>query len=189
ISAPSSESPSTSVTRLSFPAPAPMPAEMPQEPQKAEEPEKEVVKEVPEKPPELARKVIKKKKEVVKAKPEVKPMQQAASAHAESTPQINEGVIQRETERYLSSVMAHIEKHKWYPKAARRRGIEGEISVRFMLLPDGSAVGVVAENGPPLLVSAARQAVETAVPLPKPPATVHCPLECEFRMRFSLNAS
>jgi protein TonB len=188
VSPQSSEPVSQTVTRLSFLAPTPMPAEVPEEPQEAEEPEKEVVKEVPEKPAELARKVVEKKKEVVKSRPEVKPMQQTASASSDALPQINEGIIERETERYLSSVIAHIEQHKWYPKVARRRGIEGEVHVRFTLHPDGSVRELTVENGSSVLLTASRQAVERAIPMPKPPATVHCPLPCEFRMRFNLNA-
>ncbi|OIO72181.1 MAG: hypothetical protein AUJ56_02035 [Zetaproteobacteria bacterium CG1_02_49_23] len=108
---------------------------------------------------------------------------------AAAPPQLDEGRIERETERYLAEVMAHIEQHKWYPKAARRRGIEGEVHVRFTLHPDGTARQLIVENGPDLLLAAAREAVEKAMPMPAPPAIIHCPLECEFRMQFNLNAS
>ena len=190
ISAPSSESANTSVTRLSFLAPAPIPDVVPDRPQEKPEPKKvpPKVKKIV-KPAEAVREVAKTEPEKVEPLPAVQPMQQMASASSDTSPQINEGIIQRETERYLSSIMAHIEQHKWYPKAARRRGIEGEVSVRFTLHPDGSARELVVKNGSPLLLTAARQAVEKAIPMPKPPAAVDCPLECEFRMRFSLNAT
>ena len=190
ISALSSELMNTSVTRLSFLAPAPVPDAVPDQPQNKPEPKKPVAKkEKVIKPVEAVREIAKAESEQVESKPETQSMQQAASAPSESAPQINEGVIQRETEQYLSNVMAHIEQHKWYPKAARRRGIEGEVSVRFTLLPDGSAKALIVENGHEMLVAAARKAVEKAIPMPKPPAKIHCPLECEFRMRFSLNAT
>jgi len=190
VSAPSSESVNTSVTRLSFSTPAPVSDAVPDQPQKKPKPKKSVAKkEKVLKPVETVQEVAKAEPEQVELKPETQPMQQAASAPSESAPQINEGVIQREREQYLSNVMAHIEQHKWYPKAARRRGIEGEVRVRFTLLPDGSAKALIVENGPEMLVSAARKAVEKATPMPKPPAKIHCPIECEFRMRFSLNAT
>lgn len=189
ISAPSSESVNTSVTRMSFLAPAPVPDAVPDQPQEKPEPKKVVAKkEKVVKRVEAVREVAEVEPEPVESKPDAQPMQQAA-ASSEAVPQINEGVVQRETERYLSNVMAHIEQHKWYPKAARRRGIEGEVNVRFTLLPDGSANGVTVENGPTILIAAARKAVEKATPMPKPPENIHCPLECEFRMRFSLNAT
>jgi periplasmic protein TonB len=189
ISAPSSESVNTSVTRLSFLAPAPVPDAVPDQPQEKPEPKKVVAKkEKVVKRAEAVREVAEVEPEPVESKPDAQPMQQAA-APSEAVPQINEGIVQRETERYLSNVMAHIEQHKWYPKAARRRGIEGEVHVRFTLHPDGSARELTVENGSSVLLIAARKAVEKAMPMPKPPENIHCPLECEFRMRFSLNAT
>jgi len=190
VSAPSSEPVNTSVTRLSFLAPAPVPDAVPDQPQEKPEPKKVVAKkEKVVKRVEAVREVAEVEPEPVESKPEVKPMQQMASASSDALPQINEGIIQRETERYLSNVMAHIEQHKWYPKAARRRGIEGEVHVRFTLHPDGSARELTVENGSSVLLIAARKAVERAMPMPKPPENIHCPLPCEFRMRFSLNAT
>lgn len=196
-----SAQPIQSVTRLSFLAPPPEPVVVP-----------EVIKQVvPEPKPEMQeiKPVRKEEHKVVKNKAKemvVEPVQevvqeqiiqpepvavvaQAVAVAAAVQPQVDEGLIKRETERYLTEVMAHIEKHKWYPKAARRRGVEGEVHVRFVLHHDGSTEGLTVESGPSMLVAAARKAVEKAMPMPSPPAGVHCPLECEFRMRFNLKAS
>lgn len=178
------------VTRLSFLAPAVTPAITPEalpEP----EPEKPRVEPKPEPKQETTTKPARKKM-TKPVKEEVKQVSQpvaAPSVAADAAPQLNEGVIKRETERYLTEVMAHIEKHKWYPKAARRRGIEGMVKVSFVLGGDGTARQLVVTEGPTLLMAAARKAVEKATPMPAPPVSVDCPLECEFRMRFSLNAS
>ncbi|OIO73303.1 MAG: hypothetical protein AUJ57_04700 [Zetaproteobacteria bacterium CG1_02_53_45] len=180
-----------SVTRLSFLAPAPEPILTPEA---LPEPEKKLVKAEPEPIPRqqkkrLVKRMVEPVQEVAQkqiSEPVVAAAQPAAAATA---PQIDQGLIIKETERYLAEVMAHIEQHKWYPKAARRRGIEGEVHVSFKLLPDGSAHQLVVENGPSLLVTAARAAVERAIPMPIPPAMIDCPLECEFRMRFNLKRS
>lgn len=192
--------PIESVTRLSFLAPAPTPAVVPEViPEKP--PEKKKVKPVPKPVKRVVKKKVRKK--VVKPVPvqevvqeqvtEPEPVVMAAApvlpAAAAVVPQIDEGLIKRETERYLTEVMAHIEQHKWYPKAARRRGIEGEVFVRFTLQPDGTAQQLIVENGPSVLLAAAKKAVEKAIPMPMPPKSIHCPLECEFRMAFNLNAS
>ena len=189
------QQPTESITRLSFLAPTSKPVAAP-----------DVVPEVKPKKPKVkpkakpVHKLAKKKtpkivpepvKEVVEqqvSEPLAVAAQEPAAASA-AIPQIDEGLIKRETERYLTEVMAHIEQHKWYPKAARRRGIEGEVNVSFTLLPDGSAYQLVVENGPSLLVAAAKKAVERATPMPQPPANIHCPLECQFRMRFNLKTS
>ncbi|PJA32128.1 MAG: hypothetical protein CO187_05650 [Zetaproteobacteria bacterium CG_4_9_14_3_um_filter_53_7] len=187
------QQPVESVTRLSFLAPAPQPVAAPEiVPEvKPEQPEVKPEPEMQQKP--VRQKVHKKAaepvKEVVQQQvSEPVAVQEMASASA-LVPQLDEGLIKRETERYLAEVMAHIEHYKWYPKAARRRGIEGEVNVSFTLLPDGTTYQLVVENGPSLLVAAARQAVEKAMPMPQPPAMIDCPLECQFRMRFNLKSS
>ena len=179
ISASPSDITSESVTRLTFQQPAPIPEEVEQKPEEPiEEPPKKIekVEEVVQKEPV--------KREPPKVEPQV---QQLASAPTDNIPQIKEGIIRWERERYLSDVLAHIEHHKWYPKIARRMGVEGEVMVRFVLHADGSAQDLHIENGPETLMAAARKAVERSMPMPLPPEKVDCPIECEFRMRFSLN--
>ena len=186
------QQPNQSVTRLSFLAPAPK-SVMPPDVVPEIKPEKAEVKPEPKQEQKLAKKTRKKVIEplhkVVQQQVSELVSVAAQQSTAVATPQLDEGLIKRETERYLTEVMAHIEQHKWYPKAARRRGIEGEVNVRFTLFPDGSARQLIVENGPSLLVAAARQAVEKAIPMPTPPANIHCPLECQFRMRFNLKTS
>ncbi|WP_176958438.1 energy transducer TonB [Mariprofundus sp. KV] len=189
--------PTQSVTRLSFLTPAVEPVVTPEVVPEIKPKEKKIVEPTPEPVKKVVKKKVRKKvaepvEEVVQeqiSEPQPVVVAQPMAVAAAATPQIDQGLIKRETERYLTEVMAHIEQHKWYPKAARRRGIEGEVHISFKLLPDGSTHQLVVEDGPTMLVSAARKAVEKALPLPLPPATIDCPLECEFRMRFNLDAS
>ena len=167
-----------SVTRLSFTAP-----------------QREVVKQEVQ---PVQEKVVAKKEKAkpvkrVEPKVEQEPPQQeqllSMPTTAAAAPMLDEGLIEQERQRYLAEVMAHIERFKRYPRTARRRGVTGELHVRFMLMPDGSVTGLTVRNGPEVLIAAARESVEKAVPMPAPPKKVHCPMECEFRMRFNLNAS
>ncbi len=181
--------PSTVVTRLSFSQPALMPEASPEaQPETAIEtpPEPEVRKESAK-----SEKIVAKKKQPPepKRKPQkAAPVAAVPAAASAAQPQIDPGLIVREKERYLASVMAHVEKHKHYPKTARRRGIQGEVSVRFVLYADGSARNIEAGNGPELLLHAAQETIQHALPLPSPPASIPCPLPCHFRIRFSLDA-
>lgn len=184
LSASHADTTSTSVTRLSFLQPVPLPEAVQEQPEEViEEPPKKiekvekVVEKIPEKKPE--------KRDPPNVEPQV---QQVAASPADTAPQINKGIIRWKRERYLSDVLTHIEHHKWYPKIARRMGIEGAVNVRFMIHANGSAHDIFIENGPETLMAAARKAVERSLPLPHPPAKVDCPIECEFRMRFSLNS-
>jgi len=180
LTASTTDTPSTSVTRLTFLQPAPIPEEIKEEPiEKLKEPPKQV---------EKAKKVVEEKQPEEKEPPVVEQQaQQLAAAPSDETPQIKKGIIRWERERYLSDVLAHIEHHKWYPKIARRMGLEGEVKVRFVLQADGSAKNLHIENGPEALMNAARRTVERSLPLPRPPKKVDCPIDCEFNMRFSLN--
>ncbi|WJW75355.1 TonB family protein [Thiohalobacter sp. IOR34] len=87
---------------------------------------------------------------------------------------------------YLARLLAHIERHKFYPRAARRRALEGEVEVSFELLADGRVRDLQLTGGARLLRNAARQAVQEALPLPRPPAAMRLPRRVEYRMRFEL---
>lgn len=87
---------------------------------------------------------------------------------------------------YLGRLMAHIEQHKYYPRAARRRGIEGNIPVHFQLLAQG-AVDRVHCDGQAVLAKAACAAINAAQPLPSPPAGFPLPYAIAFDIRFNLN--
>jgi protein TonB len=48
------------------------------------------------------------------------------------------GAQQKEISRYLARIRAILEKNKKYPRAARRKRIEGQVPVSFAVLADGS---------------------------------------------------
>jgi len=168
--------PQTTVTRLTFTAP------------QQEAVRSEAQPEPPRKIEERAKPV---KQEVVRNEPQPEPPQQEQLAStpevAAEAPMLDEGLIEHERQRYLAEIMAHIERHKRYPKTARRRGIIGELNVFFLLMPDGSVNGLVVRDGPEVLIGAVRESVHAAMPMPAPPASIDCPLKCRFRMKFSLN--
>ena len=104
-------------------------------------------------------------------------------------PAIDEGLIARERQHYLVQIMACIEKHRWYPPAARRRGLEGDVRISLSLFPDGSIRSFIVEGGHRLLRFATKRAVEEAVPLPDPPLSIRGTpelLALHFSMRYRL---
>jgi len=206
VSANTTPEPKQPVIQVSFLEPAPEPVKAPEvvpeiKPEKTIAKPKPVSKPDPKPVQKVAKKAVVKKaamKKMTAPIPRVveevisEPVMVAAAPPitvSVAEPQIDDGLIKRETERYIAELMAHIEQYKWYPKAARRRGIEGEVIVRFTLYPDGTAHQLSVESGPSMLLAAARRAVERAMPMPIPPETIHCPLECQFRMAFHLKRS
>lgn len=95
--------------------------------------------------------------------------------------------LERIRQRYLSELLERIEAHKFYPTAARRRGMQGVIQVSFLLRPDGTISELQVGKGPGVLRQAAEEAVAKALPLPKPPTSLELPQTLQFGMEFRLN--
>lgn len=72
---------------------------------------------------------------------------------------------------YMRTVWQRIERQKRYPSLARARQVEGDVTLRFLLSPQGSinALKVLHSSGAEDLDQAALQAVRTAAPFPPPP--------------------
>jgi len=150
-------------------------------------PVQEVVKEVTPPKPVLkekpARKVAKQKKVV---QPLVQEQAAASSVAKEVQRQVakNSNVV-RQT--YLSKILTIIEGNKYYPRIARRRGLEGNILVSFLLKEDGYINGLDTSGGPLLLRRAAKTAVKKSLPLPTTPSDIEYPMHISYAMQFKLN--
>jgi len=74
-------------------------------------------------------------------------------------------------ESYLEMVRLKIERHKKYPEEARTRRMEGRVTVRFVITPEGGIrdTTVVKSSRQKALDEAALLAVQNASPFPKPP--------------------
>lgn len=75
---------------------------------------------------------------------------------------------------YHDTIRAWLEKHKTYPKRARLKGVEGNVTVSFTFDRDGRVVSkrLVASSGHAILDQAALDSVDAASPLPRMPATL-----------------
>ena len=83
---------------------------------------------------------------------------------------------------YLDMVRLKIESRKRYPDSAKARGIEGRVTIRFVLGKDGSVrnVAITKSARNKSLNIAALDAVKRAAPFPRPPANLfkgNLPLE------------
>ncbi len=89
-------------------------------------------------------------------------------------------------ESYLARLLAHIDSHKFYPRGARRRGQEGDVHVAFYLLQDGGIRALEISGDSRQLCAAAERAVQAALPLPQPPASINLQDQVSFSMQFRL---
>jgi len=121
---------------------------------------------------------------------EVAEEQTAASAYTEAPvdkPALDQTALEIERESYLLRLLVHIDSHKFYPRKARRRGMEGKINISFYLHADGSISDLQVSGGSRLLRTAARQAVQQALSLPRPPESFHLQEQIRFGMVYRLD--
>ncbi|MGE0424681.1 MAG: energy transducer TonB [Reyranellaceae bacterium] len=135
-------------------------------------PPPKVVHKPPPKPPE---KVVTRRPEPSRAPPSPAPVAARASgapspAPPAAVPQANP----RAEASWKGALLAHLARHKRYPRASQSRGDEGVVYLRFTMTRQG---GVIAErveraSGHDLLDREAVDLVRRAQPLPRPPADV-----------------
>jgi protein TonB len=91
-------------------------------------------------------------------------------------------------QQYLQTIAAHLEKHKYYPRSARRRHIEGKVRVSFELLENGDIINLQISSGHPTLQKATRKSINNALPLPPIPEQLASldTIDIEYAMQFSL---
>jgi protein TonB len=119
------------------------------------------------------------------------PEQTAAAAPAETVadqPVPAQVALVDERETYLARLLAHIDSHKFYPRSARRRGEKGEVRVSFYLLSDGAIRDLQITGGSKTLRLAARQAIQNALALPPPPASLELQAPVSFGMVYRLDS-
>jgi protein TonB len=87
---------------------------------------------------------------------------------------------------YFSRLQAHIESHKYYPRAARKQGITGVVEVEFQLDERAQVSRIQCSGGHRLLRHAAQRAIDRASPLPEPPAELSLPIDIRFTMHYTL---
>jgi periplasmic protein TonB len=75
---------------------------------------------------------------------------------------------------YLDMLRLKIESRKHYPESAKNRGVEGRVTIRFILKTDGRVENVKIARGSKSrdLNRAALAAVQSAAPFPRPPANL-----------------
>lgn len=98
--------------------------------------------------------------------------------------------LSNDKKAFLASLRSSIQNNLRYPSAARRRGMQGEVSVRFTLYPDGKIERISIAKGESVFHNAVQAAVASAegVGVPKVIAPLF-PMDLELTLEFNLNES
>jgi TonB family protein len=125
------------------------------------------------------------KKRVTKAVQREKIVAKAPEKAAEKTVAAR-AVTELQKAEYFSLLQAQIEGHKYYPRAARKLGIEGRVEVSFQLVKNAEVNEVVSSGAHRMLNHAAARAVRDALPFPPPPDGLQLPVKVQFSMFYQL---
>ena len=166
------------------------------EPEVKEEPKIEevipepIVEKVVEKPIVEKLKIVKKKPK--KKKPVKKPKKQTvkkkqikkkASKKQASAKQSKSTPAQRN--KFWSALRTEIDKHKFYPRVAKKRRMEGAVKVRFTILANGK-VGNISLKGPKIFYNSARNAVKSAFPINAKKSPISLPTTINLTLRYQI---
>jgi len=154
------------------------------EPEVKEEPKIEevipepIVEKVIEKP-KKKKPVKKPKKQTVKKKQVKKKAskKQASAKQSKSTP--------AQRNKFWSALRTKIDKHKFYPRVAKKRRMEGAVKVRFTILANGN-VGHIFLKGPKIFYKSARNAVKSAFPINAKKSPISLPTTINLTLRYQI---
>ncbi len=140
---------------------------------------KPVVKKIQKKP--LVKKKISKKKKLkkrVRKKASVKTTKglKRTGASKNNTAKKNQ---------FLTKVRQKINRHKNYPKIAKRRGMQGIVKVKFTILANGN-VGHISVSGPKVFHNSARHAVKSAFPVSTRNVPIALPQSINITLHYKL---
>ncbi len=94
-----------------------------------------------------------------------KPVTTTQVAHATTQQPTSPKTTQHESEQYLSYLISQINRYKKYPRPAVRRNIEGSVTFRLKLNPDGSFKDMEWISGQKVFKNATLKAIQSSLPI------------------------
>lgn len=157
------------------------------EPEKTKLIKQEVVK------PKVVKKLVKKKIEPHVAKETNFSPKLIANSSASThiavkvqRPSGNQAQLKQMRQQYLSRIMSIIKSHKRYPYSARRRHIEGDVRVSFVMDGHGNISALDISGGSSALRLSTRLAIEESLPFPVALELLSQPIHPQFVMQYRL---
>jgi len=141
---------------------------------------KPVVKKEKKKPEvkKKPKKKIVKKKKIKKKKVKKKQARKKSSASRSKSSKAKKN-------QFLANIRAKINKHKSYPRVAKKRRMQGSIKVKFTILRSGK-VGNISLKGPKIFHNSARAAVKSAFPVNAKNAPISLPQSINLTLRYQI---
>lgn len=90
-----------------------------------------------------------------------------------------------EKNRFWNALRRKIDSHKFYPRIAKKRGMEGIVKVKFTILANGN-VGHITVKGPNIFHNSAKNAVKSTFPISVKKAPIALPASINITLRYQL---
>ncbi len=137
-----------------------------------------VTKKVPEK------KVLKNPKNPVKKKTKTKTTANTKTAKKQATSkQIKSSTGERN--KFFTQLRTKIDRHKSYPRIAKKRRMEGSVKVKFTILKNGK-IGNISVSGTKIFYKSARNAVNSAFPISIKKIPITLPKTVNLTLRYQI---
>ena len=90
---------------------------------------------------------------------------------------------------FIAQLLEKINSNKSYPNSARRRGLEGEVDIRFTLLEDGNVKNIEILSGKSIFKKATIQAIQNSLPISVDDSLFDFPKGFKLKVTYSLKQS
>ena len=143
---------------------------------------KEIVKKEPiEKPKEVVKEVV--EQEIVQ---EV--VQEEVVDNQEMQRQMQQMMVlkEKELERFTQYLIKKINENKHYPMTARRREIEGDVDVKFVVMADGEVMGIEVLEGKRIFRKPTYRAIKDSFPVDVSNTVLEFPHEFQIKLVYQL---
>ncbi len=117
-------------------------------------------------PPKKIEPIVK-EESIPEAPPPPKPIENVEKNEVKKLP---DAALITLKEQFFSELKKKIDSNKYYPKAARRRGMEGSVEVRFMITPEGKLDKLQILSGEKIFFESAKSAIAKSFPQKIPEA-------------------
>jgi periplasmic protein TonB len=145
---------------------------------------KEIVKKEPiEKPKEIIEEVVQEEQETIE---EV--VQEEVVDDQEMQRQIEQMMVAKEQEldHFTKHLIKKINDNKRYPMSARRRGIEGDVDVKFMVMANGGVSSIKVLKGKKIFKRSTYEAIENSFPVDVSNTILEFPQEFQIKLVYLL---
>ncbi|MDQ7046747.1 MAG: TonB family protein [Sulfurovum sp.] len=135
---------------------------------------------------QIKKKIQKKKKPKQKVKKkQVKKNKTSKKVSVKKSKSSNSKASKAEKSKFLANIRTKINKHKSYPKIAKRRGMQGSVKVKFTILRSGK-VGNISLSGSKIFYKSARAAIKRAFPINAKKSPLSLPQSINITLRYQL---